>query len=160
MNENDEDISTERGEGEIGTRAIFPDDKCNYLGCILWDMRSRANIRRQYTPRPKPEYTGGGQQHKEIYPKDCVVGKRYKYPAVVMMAIFQLHRNGVPAQKIATLIGMPLPDVQKIMKRKTETSSREFMRVCQQPSNPPTDEIVRRLALEVQHVYGNAKKTV
>lgn len=159
MNES-EDNFTERGEGEIGTRAILPDDNCNHLACILWDMRSRANLRKPFTPRPKPQYTGNGQQNKEIYPKDCAIGKRSKYPSSVMLGIFQLHRNGVSQAFIASLLGMPAEDVKKIMSCKTQTANREFMRCRQQASNPTTEEIVRRLAMESQYVYGNPKKAV
>jgi len=156
----DDDNFIERSDGEIGTVAIFPDDKCNYLGCILWDMRSRANLRKPFTPRPKPQYTGSPGEATQTIPKTCIIGKRRHYSNTIMQGIFQLHRNGVSPKAISNMIGVPYPDVIKVMSKKTETSSREFMRVCQQAVNPSTSEIIRRLAQEAQHDYGSNSKVV
>ena len=157
MSDFDDDYIS-REEGEIGTRAIFHDDKRDYLGCILWDMRSRANLRKPFTARPKPQYTGSTNEASQSIPKECNIGKRRKYSHTIMRGIFQLQRNGISTNLIAQMIGMPLNDVKKIMSKKTETSSREFMLVCQQVTNPSTQEIIRRLAVEAENVYGaNAK---
>ncbi len=153
MSDYDDDYLS-REEGEIGSRATAPDDRCNHLACILWDMRSRANLRKPFTPRPKPEYIGGPVLANQTNPKDCNIGKRRKYSHTIMRGIFQLQRNGISPNVIANMIGMPLADVKKIMEKKTDTSTREFMRVCQQAYNPSTGEIIRRLAVEADHVYG------
>lgn len=157
MSDYDDDYLS-REENEIGTKAIMPDDKRDYLGCILWDMRSRANLRKPFTPRPKPQYINASGVAIQTTPKECVIGKRRKYSYTIMRGIFQLQRNGISTNLIAQMIGMPLNDVKKIMAKKTETSKREFALVCEQETNPSTKEIIRRLAVEAENVYGaNAK---
>lgn len=150
----------ERGEMEAGSLAAVHDDKCNHLNGILWDMRARANIRKPFTPRPKPEYTASATEALRDCPKKCDIGTRRMYSHTIMRGIFQLKRSGVTPEQTADLIGMPLEHIQRILKHKTETSHREWMRVNQQPTVPSIPEIIRRLATESNHAYAANKKIV
>ena len=153
-----ESWEADRGDTEVNTLAIVPDDKCNHLKCILWDMRARANIRKPFAPRPRPEYTGTAEEAKQTIPKECVIGKRRKYSHTIMRGIFQLHMHGIEVEAMAALIGMPQRDIEKIMKHDTQTSSREWMRAHQASYLPPATEIIRRLAVEGNHVFGSNQK--
>lgn len=150
----------ERGETEVGTLATTPDDKCNHLNCILHDMRARANLRKPYTPRPRPQYTGAPGDALRDYPKTCDIGKRRKYSHTIMRGIYQLARNGVSTQDIAALIGMPLNDVDRIMQHKSEIGAREYRNVQRQENPPSTPEIIRRLSKEAANVYAANRKIV
>lgn len=150
----------ERGETEVGTLATTPDDKCNHLNCILHDMRARANLRKPYTTRPRPQYTGAPGDALRDYPKTCDIGKLRKYSHTIMRGIYQLARNGVIIQDIAALTGIPLNDVHRIMEHKTEIAGREFNKVRLQPTNPSTGEIIRRLSKEAANVYAANRKIV
>lgn len=156
----DDSFYVERGETEVGTLAITTDDKCNHLNCILHDMRSRANLRKPYTPRPRPQYTGSPGDALRDYPKTCDIGKRRKYSHTIMRGIYQLSRNGLVITDIAALTGIPLNDVDRIMQRKTEIASREFNKVRLQPTNPSTAEIIRRLSKEAANVYAANRKII
>lgn len=149
---------SERGDTEVNTLAIVPDDKCNHLKCILWDMRARANIRKPFAPRPKPEYTGTPGEATRSSPKECVIGKRRKYSHTIMRGIFQLHMHGIDVEAMEPMIGMPLGDIKKVMKKDTETSGREWRRVIQASYLPPVSEIIGRLASESNYVFGSNQK--
>lgn len=153
-----ESWEADRGDTEVNTLAIVPDDKCNHLKCILWDMRARANLRKPFSPRPRPEYTGTAEEAIQSSPKECVIGKRRKYSHTIMRGIFQLHMHGIEVEAMAALIGMPQRDIEKIMKHDTQTSSREWMRAHQASYLPPVTEIIRRLAVEGNHVFGSNQK--
>lgn len=157
MSEHDT-FESDRGDTEVNTLAIVPDDKCNHLKCILWDMRARANLRKPFAPRPRPEYTGTPEEAIQSSPKECVIGKRRKYSHTIMRGIFQLHMHGIDVEPMAEMIGMPLSDIKKVMKKDTETSGREWRRVIQAPYLPPVTEIIRRLAQEGNHVFGSNQK--
>lgn len=153
-----ESWEADRGDTEVNTLAIVPDDKCNHLKCILWDMRARANLRKPFAPRPRPEYMGTAEEAMQTIPKECVIGKRRKYSHTIMRGIFQLHMHGIEVEAMAALIGMPQRDIEKIMKHDTQTSSREWMRAHQASYLPPVTEIIRRLAVEGNHVFGSNQK--
>lgn len=153
-----ESWEADRGDTEVNTLAIVPDDKCNHLKCILWDMRARANLRKPFAPRPRPEYTGTAEEAMQTIPKECVIGKRRKYSHTIMRGIFQLHMHGIEVESMADMIGMPLSDIKKVMKKDTETSGREWRRVIQASYLPPVTEIIRRLAVEGNHVFGSNQK--
>ncbi len=158
MSESESSWYTERGELEVHPTIAIPDDHCNHLNCILWDMRQRANLRKTYQPRPKPEYQAPVIKVSENHPKPCVIGKRPRYSLLIMRGIYQLHRRGLSDALIADHLGMPLEDVARIMEHKTGTSDKEWRRVQAEKDCPQVDDIVFSLAKEAEYVYGKSPK--
>ena len=154
MNEN-EDYDVARGELDIGTALIVPDDSCNHLNCILWDMRQRADLRKKFTPRPKPQYQPQSFDGCKSAPKPMNIGVRNRYSLLVVRGIFQLHMLGQSDQKIGKSLGIPEEMIDKIIHQRNSTTEREWRRVHAESSIPKPLEILRSIEKEVRYVYGN-----
>lgn len=153
MNEDDYDVA--RGELDIGTALIIPDDNCNHLNCILWDMRQRADLRKKFTPRPKPEYQPQSFTGCKSAPKQMNIGVRSSYRLHIVRGIYQLHRMGQSDQKIGKSLGIPEEEIHKIIHQRNSTTEREWRRVNSESSIPKPLEILRSIEKEVRYVYGN-----
>lgn len=155
MSESENSWYTERGEMEVQSTIAIPDDHCNHLNCILWDMRQRADLRKKFTPRPKPEYHPQSFTGCKSAPKQMNIGVRKSYCLHIVRGIYQLHRLGQSDHKIGKSLGIPEEEIYKIIHQRNSTAEREWRRVNSEPSIPKPLEILRSIEKEVRYVYGN-----
>lgn len=154
MNES-ENFDEDQGEMDIRSTLIIPDDNCDHLKCILWDMRQRSDLRKAFNPRPKPQYHQPVWAGCKSVPKPMAIGVRNRYSIMIVRGIFQLHMLGQSDLKIAKSLGMPEEEINRIIHQRNSTTEREWRRVQTESSLPTAGAILSVIAKEARYVYGN-----
>lgn len=152
---NEENYNVDRGEMDIGSALIVPDDNCDHLKCILWDMRQRADLRKKFTPRPKPTYQHDCGAVSKSGPKPLNIGVKARYSLLIVRGIFQLHMIGQSDLKISQQLGIPEEVIHKIIHARNSTTEREWRRVHAEVHTPKPLEVIKSIAQEARYAYGN-----
>ncbi|HEN3615033.1 TPA: hypothetical protein U5E22_004037 [Yersinia enterocolitica] len=138
-------------ELNLSTGCYFKeDDRGDYTACIIWLMRSRAEIRsgNPYRPMPKPIYAGDERWRGLSQVSTVDIGIRKRYSLEVLLAIYQFHRAGHNENLIASDTGIPVTTIRKMLEHKTQ-SQRKAWQLAHQLRIPSKRDIINRLIREV-----------
>lgn len=159
MNENEDYDMPDRGESEALSKYTGIDDGCNHLPSLIWQMRSRANLRLPYQPKPKPVYCVVEDVALQTDPKKYYIGKRTQYSRNVFICIYQLNRRGMNEKVMSENLGIPLQDIRRILQHETNVQSQAWRYIHQQPITeiPGIPEILRRIQREDENAINTAR---
>lgn len=127
------------------------DDGLDHTASIIARMRGVHGLPRSPGETPaKPRKSRENAAEATTGPLCANIGKRVNYSRNICIAIYQLVRSGSSSEMISQRIGIPIRDVNIILKHATEMQQSAYRRVMQMSDEaiPSTETIINRMARE------------